>query len=266
MNIYSKVFKIYTRTMFVVLLVVVFGGSVMWHVLSLAQITPEPIVSSDMQMEIARLMDAGNFAEAERVAREKNLDPRAIAVIMAYAGKKDEAFAMFLEFIHSAPEDIREGIVLQSVNFLTAISPSLGKEFSDKVERQNIISFDEGTILCREVTSLIRSGKLEEAEHKPNLLLDSLYAGEDLITAVVLLISNTQGDSDMGRNVELHEKLLKNFPDNVQVRLQWISALAELEPQMALAELELIRTNYPDSFGRHELFISRVRARAFENM
>ena len=224
-------------------------------------------IPPDVKVKVERLMDSRNFVEAEKFAREQNLDQRIIAMIMAHAGKKNEAFSMWFEYIHSVPANDREAVVRQAAHLLSSVSHSWEKEFFCEVVRQNVVVFDKNETLCRETDSLTRDDRIEEASKLFEQVLDSSYADEYLIRVAMLLISKMNQDVDKREKVKDYlDKLMKKFPDHLGVRLQRIVSLALLTPSQALVEIDELRDKHPEFYAARKSFIHVVRANAFENL
>ena len=217
--------------------------------------------------EVDSLIEAHDLVKAEGLAREKNLDPRVIAVICALAGKKDEAFTLFSDFIRGAPEAEKKELAFQSVNLLRNVAVNLGDEFFRHLISNRIISLSDDQISCAEVALLVRSGKIEEAENKMNLLLDSTYAENDLIDVAILLVAHLNMNLQNLNKVEkMLERLLKKFPNNLRVKLQWIGSLAAVKPPKALIELDNLKKNSPEFYEKYQPFIRSLRGHALDKM
>ena len=217
--------------------------------------------------EVDALIESHNLVKAERLAKERNLDPRVVATICARAGKKDEAFMLFSDFVREAPKAQQKELAFQSVNLLRNVAVNLGDEFFSHLTSNKVISLSDDQISCAESALLIRSGKIEEAENKVNLLLASSYAEDDLIDVAVLLVASLNADL---RNLEkvrkLLEKLLEKFPDNLRIKLQWIDSLAAVEPQKALVELDNLKRTSPEFYVKQQPVIHLLRGKAFDKM
>ena len=218
--------------------------------------------------EIESLIESGDFSGAEQLARDRNLNPRIIAVLCAKNGKKEEAFEIFADFIREAPEDRKKELAFQSVNFLTHnISRELGEELFRFLTNDNALSLSADQMSCAEVTFLIRAGKLEEAEHKVNLLLDSSYTGNDLVSVVILLVMRMNMDlRNLGKVRVLLEKLLQKFPSNLNVKLQWIDSLATVDSPKALIELDNLKRDSLDFYAARQPMIHLIRGKALEKI
>ncbi|MDO5553718.1 MAG: hypothetical protein Q4G68_08140 [Planctomycetia bacterium] len=225
------------------------------------------ILKIESHPEVDAYMEAHDFASAEKKARELNLDPRVLGTICAYAGKKDEAYRIFLDFIGSVPDETQKEVAFQTVNLLRGASPDLADEFYSYLIDHKVITLSENQLCCEEITSLTRSNNLEEAEAKLNHLFDTSYREDDLISAAILLVARLSTNAQNREKVKgLCEKLLARFPDNPQVKLQWISSLMPLDPQKALVELDVLKKNSPDFCEKHEQMIRFIRGNIFENL
>lgn len=219
--------------------------------------------------EVKALIEASNYLAAELLARERNLDPRIIAALSVKNGKQNEAFDIFADFIREAPENRKRELANQAVNFfLHNVSAEIGEEFSHFLQEGGVLILSDDQVTCAEVNFLIRAGRFEEAEHKVNLLLDSAYAEDSLINTVMLLVANLDLHRDFNpeRNAVLYEKLLRKFPDNFRVKLQWIGSLTMADPSRALVELDLVRSGHPSDYASRESSIRLLRGNAFSQL
>ncbi|MDR3109680.1 MAG: hypothetical protein LBU65_08340 [Planctomycetaceae bacterium] len=217
--------------------------------------------------EVDKLMNAHNFSKAEELAREKKLDVRVIATIMAYAGKKDEAFTMFSEYIRSAPDEMKKSLSFQTINLLSGADASFGKEFFDELVHQKILILDANEILCGEVALLTRNGQIAQAEQLFEQVLDTSYADDNLVHTAMPLLAKMNLDTEKQQKVMTFlEILLKKFPDNLDVRLQWIDSLASREPSKALIEINSLRDMNPDFYSQMESIIHLIRGKTLENL
>jgi hypothetical protein len=64
----------------------------------------------------------------------------------------------------------------------------------------------------------------------------------------------------------LLEGLMRKFPDNETIKLQWIDALATTDPTKSLAELDGLKKNAPVFYGQKEKFVRLIKAKALENL
>ena len=276
MNTYSIVSKTYmqTGTVFTVLLVAVFFGGTT-HLaqssddrFSISRIPPAP--------EVISLIESGDFPGAEQLAREKGIDARIIAILSLKNGKKDVAFTILSDFISEAPEDSKRELADQAVGMLRhSTSAELGDEFLNFLIDNEVLILNNYQMMVAEIPLLIRAGKLEEAEHKVNLLLDSPYTEYDLVDLVITFISVVNSNDielNPERDIRLYEMLLKKFPNNLRVKYQWISRLTAVAPAKSLVELDLLYANlqdFSDPFFRESDALPAIRylrARAFENL
>jgi len=257
-------------SVFVALLVViVFSGVVL-----LAENDDRFVLQIQPDRELESLIDSHDFLKAEQLARERNLNPRIIAVLCAKNGKKEEAFRIFSDYIREAPEDRKKELAFQSINLLSHnISDEIGEELFYFFKENKVLGLSEGQVNCAEVTFLIRAGKFEEAEHKINLLLNSSYVDEEnVIDAVILFVIGLRSHKGLNPETDrnLYEKLSKKFPDNLRAKLQWISSLTAIEPQKALAELDLINDRSPNAHGFNleelPIHIHLLRAKALKSL
>lgn len=241
----------------------------------LAQDVDGDFLKIESNAEAEALLKERRYVQAEEKARELNLDVRIVATICAYAKKKDEAFQLFMDYINALPEEHKEQAALQAVNLLRGASSEFADEFFEKTTEQEIITLSEDELLCREVETLLRKDAYEEAGTKLNLLLDSSYAGEDLVDAAILFLAlSAQSEEETG---ELCKKLLVKFPDNPRVKFQSIvssvpthsKAVTDADARQlktALAELEQLKTSSPDFYKDNELTIRVTRGRIFEHL
>ena len=218
--------------------------------------------------EIESLLESHNFLKAEQSAREKNLDPRVVATLCAKNGKNEEAFILFQSFIQEAPHDRKKELAFQAVNLLRRnVSVELGEDFFYFLIENSILDISDERVSCAEIAILGRNGKIEEAQRKLNLLLDSPYAEDDIISVVFLLASNLEREpQSFGIVLEWFEKLLKKFPDKLRVKLHWIDALANQEPKRALLELDNLRKDSSEFYTEQRTVVHLIRGKAFEKL
>lgn len=226
-----------------------------------------PILKIQSDTEVDALMEVRDYAKAEKLAREKNLDPRIIATILAYAGKKDESFELFRNYITSMLLETKIEVAYQCINLLNNVSPNLGKEFFDLIVKENVISLSQVQLDCAEVMLLVRNRQIEEAKQKFSYALDSDYAGDDLAQTAMTLIANLAQDTANQEVISQYvAKLQKKFPNDLRFRLQAIGMLSQKEPAKALAQLNLLRDEHPEFYSEMKMFIHLLRAKTLENL
>jgi hypothetical protein len=214
--------------------------------------------------DVGKLMDAGDFVGAERLAREQGVDPRVIATILAYQGKKSESFAIFNEVIENAPESQREDFFYQAVNLLTR--PGLEQQFWDQMVPRGIIRFTDGKKKCAEVRNLLRSGNVNAAEKLYNQVLESSYTSEDAVRTGLTFVHSQYTIEEAGKFQEMLEKMMIKFPKEAAIHLKWIDTLSTTEPSRALAELDVFRKSEPKLYAEQEKKIHLIRGRSLENL
>lgn len=217
--------------------------------------------------EVDSLMNSHDFVKAEKIARESNLDRRVIATIMAHAGKKDEAFAMFCEVIKSTPETEKKALTFQCINLLNSVSPNMGKDFFDIIVKKDLSSLSQKQMQCAEVLLLAKSGNLEKAKDLFNQLLESDYKDPELIPTMMTLIAYLNNDIKNQQLINHYiEKVKSRFPDDLRLKLQSIDMLSMKNPAKALSDLEELQRNHPEFYSKMKNFILLIKGRCMEQL
>lgn len=231
---------------------------------------PRRLLKLEQTSEVMAYLAAQELAKGEARARECNLDPRLIAELCVFQGKNDEAFRLLLEFIRKTPEEQKKEATLQAVKQLQVLtSMDWADELCLYVIDHKIITLSENDPASWEISVLIRKKQLEEAETKLNLLLDSSYADEDAISVTFLFLgrlARANAEQYKEKRLILLEKLLAKFPDNLQVKFAWISALKEADPKKALAELDLLQVSLPVRDKENRLKIHFTKGVIYEGL
>jgi hypothetical protein len=192
-----------------------------------------------------------DYAKAEARAKKLDFDSRALASIYAYAGKKDEAFRLFLDGVREEEsEEVREFMFLEDVVLLRSVSFDLADEFYARANEQRVITVPKEELLCKELQILMLFDQMADSEKILNSLLDSSYAGEDLIDVTISFLWKIESEKEKVRT--LSKTLLAKFPDSLDVKLNWIGSLASAEPQQAILELARFKKQFPDFYWDEE--------------
>jgi tetratricopeptide (TPR) repeat protein len=217
--------------------------------------------------EIVALMEIKDYANAEKRARGKNLDPRIIATIMALAGKKDEAFAMFIDYLEKAPDNLKEDLALQSVSLVDNASSKMSGDLLDKLIKKGILQQESISVKSRHILLSVQEGNLLEADKKMNELLDSAMPMNVNVKYVAhALIARLNMDSKKENANTIIRKLRERLPQDSDVLIQWISSLVTVDPKKALSELDKIRQNNQELYKKRESFLESLRAESFRNL
>lgn len=192
-----------------------------------------------------------DYAKAAARAKKLDFDSRALASIYAYAGKKDEAFRLFLDAVREEEsEEVREFMFLEDVVLLRSVSFNLADEFYAYANEQRVITVPKEELLCKELQILMLFDQMADSEKILNSLLDSSYAGEDLIDVTISFLWKIESEKEKVRT--LSKTLLAKFPDSLDVKLNWIGSLASAEPQQAILELARFKKQFPDFYWDEE--------------
>jgi hypothetical protein len=219
-------------------------------------------------IEVDALIEANDFAKAEKLAREKNLDPRMIATIMALAGKKDESFSMFIDYLSKAPEPIREELALQSVNLVANASQKLSNAFLEKLISEGILRKESTRVESRNILTLLQEGNLSSAEQKIEKILDSsVPLNDDIKHVAQALVARFNMEGKTENANAIIQKLRQRFSQDIDIHTQWISSLVAVDPKKALLELDKIRqTNQPENDNKRNHFWDLLKAKALANL
>ena len=221
--------------------------------------------------EIESLMESRDYVKAEKIARAKKLDRRIIATVMAFEGKKEEAFAMFEDVIKSASEKDKHVLAFQCIHFLTEASPRFGREFFDRIVKDNLISLTQCQKSCQEIKLLIKSHDWIQAKTLFDQLIDTDCKDEELITIAITLqalweVHSPDTSNSQSWNKLTIAKLRKKFPDNPRVQLQSIELLSKEDPSRALVELEEMQKSHPKLYSETKDFFLLIKGRCLEKL
>ena len=217
--------------------------------------------------EIEKLMESGDFAKAETLAREKNLDKRILATILAFEKKQEDSFALFREWLGTVPESHRSEAITQCVNMLKNASPELGQEFLDLMEKEKMYTPSQGEKDCEEVMRLLKEKKISDAKKLLVVVLDSDYTGKDLVATSFSVMDYLQfAGEDKKLIYKIVETLRKKFPDDLNFRLQSIELLSVDNPEESLVQLDRLQDEQPEFYSQMDMVFTAVRAKIYDRL
>jgi hypothetical protein len=184
----TRFFKNHIRTITLVLLIGIFLCDYPITTIICASENEEYNLVIKPDEEVIALMDANDFPNAEKLAREKKLDSRIIAVITAFAGKKDESFSMFLDYLKKSPNNKREDLALQSVKLIDEVSQELSEELLEHLVTNNILQKESNRVESIKIIWLLRQGTISGAEEKITKILNAPDIINDDVKHVIVSI------------------------------------------------------------------------------
>jgi tetratricopeptide (TPR) repeat protein len=217
--------------------------------------------------EIDALLQAEDFVAAEKLAKQKNLDPRVVATILAFAGKRGEMTKIFLDYLRGVPNDKREDLAWQSVGLVANASLTMSNSLLEELFRNDLLKRDSFRARSRFVLQLLRQDDIDGAAKLVEELLSASSIHVDVKYSAMGLIARLGGMNDKQETRDrIINMLRKKFPDDYSVRIQWIETLSKNDPQSSLIELDKLEKEPRDRRVVSDAFLRLLKARSMRNL
>ncbi|MDO5553882.1 MAG: hypothetical protein Q4G68_08970 [Planctomycetia bacterium] len=217
--------------------------------------------------EVGALLESQEYAQAEILAREKQLDTRVIAVIMVFAGKNDEAIATFLDYLATVPEDKRAEFAMQAVHLAANASEEVSEKLLRELIARGLLNADSPEVKCHEIMALTGPTALHNANAQvTELLAQSQTIPRCVREAALTLVARLNAAGEAEKANALVQTLYAKAPNDPEISIQKIASLVHSEPQQALAELDKLKRNMPDLYRDREAFLEFLNGKALETL